>query len=216
MQHHIPAAADSTLPSQLPGGLASLPATLQDLVDMLAQCCAALQLADTRPAALAAAALQAATDAQAAQDAEEAAFEASRQLAAQIGAAQHALAELQQLADVLDAEGRGRAEDTARCTAAAEANSGKAARYAAQQAARQQALDGAGFAPELSQVGLQARGREHARLTTEQEAVQKELQAFAGLPADPDAARAATAAKRAELERLRRQLREHLDGLAAT
>ena len=203
---------------------------------------------------------------------QEAAFEASRQLAAQIEAAQRALAELQQLADMLDAEGRGRAEDTARCTAAVENNSGKAARYAAQQAARQQALDRAGFAPEasasmhvcrcnsgvewrawcrggraafgapvlylpgprpgssccssavptppalpmqLSQVHLQARGREHARITAEVEAVQKELQAFAGLPADPDAARAATTAKRAELERLRRQLREHLDGLAA-
>lgn len=69
--------------------------------------------------------------------------------------------------------------------------------------------------PQLSQVQLQARGREHARLTSELEAVQRELQAFVGLPADPDAARAATAAKRAELERLRRQLREHLDGLAA-
>ncbi len=64
------AAADSTLASLLPGGLDGLPATLQDLLDTLAQCCAALQLADTRPAALAAAALQAATDAQAAQDAE--------------------------------------------------------------------------------------------------------------------------------------------------
>lgn len=68
---------------------------------------------------------------------------------------------------------------------------------------------------QLSQVQLQARGREHARLTSELEAVQSELQAFVGLPADPDAARAATATKRAELERLRRQLREHLDGLAA-
>lgn len=68
---------------------------------------------------------------------------------------------------------------------------------------------------QLSQVHLQARGREHARITAELEAVQKELQAFAGLPADPDEARAVTTAKRAELERLRRQLREHLDGLAA-
>lgn len=67
----LPPAADSALASLLPpGGLAALPSTLQDLVDTLAQCCAALQLADTRPAAMAAAALQAATDAQAAQDAE--------------------------------------------------------------------------------------------------------------------------------------------------
>ena len=71
-QAALPTAADSTLASLLPppGGLAGLPSTIQDLVDTLAQCCAALQLADTRPAALAAAALQAATDAQAAQDAE--------------------------------------------------------------------------------------------------------------------------------------------------
>lgn len=71
-QAALPTAADSTLASLLPppGGLAGLPSTIQDLVDTLTQCCAALQLADTRPAALAAAALQAATDAQAAQDAE--------------------------------------------------------------------------------------------------------------------------------------------------
>lgn len=81
---------------------------------------------------------------------QEAAFEASRQLAAQIGAAQHALAELQQLADSLDAQGQGRAEDTARWSATVESNGGKAARYAAQQAVRQAALDRAGFVPEAS------------------------------------------------------------------
>ena len=64
-------------------------------------------------------------------------------------------------------------------------------------------------------MALQARGREHARIAAELAGVQKELEAYAGLPADPDAARAATAAKRAELERLRRQLQEHLEGLAA-
>lgn len=58
------------LTALLPGGLAGLPAAVTDLADTLAQVCEALQLSDTRPAALAAAALQAATDAQAAQDAE--------------------------------------------------------------------------------------------------------------------------------------------------
>lgn len=62
--------ATTTAQLLLPDGLAGLPSTVADLVDTLAQVAAALQLSDTRPAALAAAALQAATDAQAAQDAE--------------------------------------------------------------------------------------------------------------------------------------------------
>lgn len=67
---------------------------------------------------------------------------------------------------------------------------------------------------QLSQVALQARGREHAGLAAELAGLRRELERYAGLPADADAARALTAAKRAELERLRRKLREHLDSLA--
>lgn len=67
---------------------------------------------------------------------------------------------------------------------------------------------------QLSQAALQARGREHAGLAAELAGVRRELERYAGLPADAEEARALTAAKRAELERLRRKLAEHLDSLA--
>lgn len=63
-----PEMADPTLQLLLPAGLAGLPSAIVDLADILGQVAAALQLRDTP--AMAAAALQAATDAQAAQDAE--------------------------------------------------------------------------------------------------------------------------------------------------
>ena len=54
----------------LPTGLGALPPGLTECADTLAQVAAALQLSDTSPAALAAAALQAACDAQRVQDQE--------------------------------------------------------------------------------------------------------------------------------------------------
>lgn len=54
----------------LPTGPGALPPSLTECADMLAQVAAALQLSDTSQAALAAAALQAASDAQRAQDQE--------------------------------------------------------------------------------------------------------------------------------------------------
>lgn len=67
--------------------------------------------------------------------------------------------------------------------------------------------------PQISQLRLQARGREYAAAAAQLAQVQRDLAQFAGLPADADAARAATAAKRQELERLRRQLQEHLSSM---
>lgn len=54
----------------LPQGLGALPSSLMECVETLAQVVAALHLSDTRPASLAAAALQAATAVQQAQDQE--------------------------------------------------------------------------------------------------------------------------------------------------
>ena len=54
----------------LPQGPGALPPSLTECADTLAQVAAALQLSDTSPAALAAAALQAASDAQRVQDQE--------------------------------------------------------------------------------------------------------------------------------------------------
>ena len=54
----------------LPTGPGALPPSLTECADTLAQVAAALQLSNTSPAALAAAALQAASDAQRAQDQE--------------------------------------------------------------------------------------------------------------------------------------------------
>lgn len=67
---------------------------------------------------------------------------------------------------------------------------------------------------QLSHVRLQARGRAAAKSSAELAAVQQQLERYCGLPADMDGAHSATQAKRAELQRLRAQLREHLDGLA--
>ena len=61
---------------------------------------------------------------------------------------------------------------------------------------------------------MQARGRAAAAVARELAALEQQLERDGGLPADGEAARAAVAAKRGELERLRRQLREHLDGLS--
>lgn len=61
--------AELLLPPQQ-NGLAALPPSIVDLLDTLSQAAAALHLADTRPASLAAAARQAASAAQDAQDRE--------------------------------------------------------------------------------------------------------------------------------------------------
>lgn len=67
---------------------------------------------------------------------------------------------------------------------------------------------------QLSQARLQARGREHARVSAELAQARRELERYGGLPADEDAARAATQQKRAELGRLRARLQEQLDTMA--
>ena len=207
----------------LPGdALAGLPGAIGDLADILGRVSAALQLRDTRPAALAVAALQAATDAQAAQDAEvgstccvvdhlrallcagmlvlgalrclsrhlvlvasfrtachtsagvqapamhpkhccahppapaqAAAFEAGRQLEAQVAAATAALRQLRALADELEAEGQARAADAEADRRKAAANGGRAERYVAQQAQLEAGLAAAGYTPEV---------RAHSRL----------------------------------------------------
>lgn len=50
-------------------------------------------------------------------------------------------------------------------------------------------------------------------MLAELQRAEAELARFRGLPADDAAARAATAEKRGELERLRRRLQEHLNAM---
>lgn len=78
-----------------------------------------------------------------------AAFEAGRQLEAQVADATAALQELRALADELEAEGQARAADAAADRGKAEANGGRAERYVAQQAQLQAGLAAAGYAPEV-------------------------------------------------------------------
>lgn len=78
-----------------------------------------------------------------------AAFEAGRQLEAQVTAATAALQELRALADELEAEGQARAADAAADREKAAANGGRAERYVAQQAQLEAGLAAAGYAPEV-------------------------------------------------------------------
>ncbi|KAL4856682.1 hypothetical protein ACK3TF_003096 [Chlorella vulgaris] len=181
--------------------------------DTLLRVANTLGLHDTRPGPLMAAAMQAAVAAQAAEDKEEAAFEFARQLAAQVSVAQHAVDELQRLAQQMGVQGEAKQDESARLAGLVGPNRSKAAQYVDRQQRLEATLTARGVCPEVMQSRLHAAGREQGTAAAELAVVEQELAQFGGLPADVGAAAAATQTKWEELARLRQRLREHLDGI---